>query len=632
MPARQESPRPSETPPGTPAGDSATARARELQVLLLRRARVLAARVRDRGRPIARRTGASLARLSAAAVYQWRRSLQLQVVTATMVLGVVATTVVAAFLAGQVSDRLLDARRAQAFSDAAQASEEFQELLDSSDSTTEAKVEATVRRGLDVVSGTGGDSAVGVLLLRQPLDEGDGTEADEEPVATQVLPGFVVGQVAPSTVPADLRRAVQSGSAQQSASVALVDTDGSEPGLVVGQRVTVPQLGGYELYFVVTLQREQETLESVQQVLALGMGSLVLLLGAIAFVVTRQVVRPVRQAAAVAVRLSDGRLDERMPERGEDDLARLARSFNEMAASLQDQIEQMEELSRLQRRFVSDVSHELRTPLTTIRMAGEVLYDSRGTFEPAVARSSELLSTQLDRFEELLADLLEISRFDAGAAALEAEPVDVASVVVQVVELAVPLAERRGSELRTHLPTTPAMAEVDARRVERVVRNLVINAIEHGEGRPVDVWLAANADAVAVLVRDQGVGLRPSDRLRVFDRFWRADPARARTTGGTGLGLAIALEDAHLHGGRLEAWGEVGEGAAFRLTLPRRAGSSVEVSPLPLGPDGPGDRRSRPVTVSQGAVPLGGSGAPAVLPHGLDRRLRPREPRGPSHD
>ncbi len=393
----------------------------------------------------------------------------------------------------------------------------------------------------------------------------------------------------------------------------------------------MPQAGGYELYFVVTLQREQETLDSVQRVLSLGMGSLVLLLGAIAFVVTRQVVTPVRQAASVAVRLADGRLDERMTERGEDDLARLARSFNEMAASLQDQIEQMEELSRLQRRFVSDVSHELRTPLTTIRMAGEVLYDARSTFEPSVSRSTELLSTQLDRFEELLADLLEISRFDAGAAALEAEPVDVGSVVQRVVELAAPLAERRGSDLRTHLPNAPTMAEVDSRRVERIIRNLVLNAVEHGEGRPIDVWLAAGAEAVAVVVRDRGVGLRPSDTQRVFDRFWRADPARARTTGGTGLGLSIALEDAHLHGGRLEAWGEVGHGAAFRLTLPRRAGATADESPLPLGPDGPGESGAPRFTVSQRAVPDGGSTAPHVLPHGLDRRSRPREPRG-SHD
>jgi len=339
----------------------------------------------------------------------------------------------------------------------------------------------------------------------------------------------------------------------------------------------------------------------------------VLLVGAVAWVVTRQVVAPVRQAAGVAGRLSSGRLDERMPQRGEDDLARLAGSFNDMAASLQDQIGRMEELSRLQRRFVSDVSHELRTPLTTIRMAGEVLHDAREDFAPSVARSAELLQTQLDRFESLLADLLEISRFDAGAAALDAEPADVCGVVEQVIDLALPLAERHGCELRLHRPTAAAIAEVDPRRVERIVRNLVVNAVEHCEGRPVDVHVGVDEHAVAVLVRDRGVGLRPGDAEHVFDRFWRADPARARTSGGTGLGLAISLEDAHLHGGRLEVWGELRVGSAFRLTLPRRSGTIVEGSPLPLGPAEPGedDRGARvvrhPVPATGPAQPSGAS-------------------------
>ena len=242
----------------------------------------------------------------------------------------------------------------------------------------------------------------------------------------------------------------------------------------------------------------------------------------------------------------------------------------------------MEELGRVQRRFVSDVSHELRTPLTTIRMAGEVLHESRHAFDPAVARSAELLAAQIDRFEELLADLLEISRFDAGAAALDVEPLDLRGVVQRVVELAQPLADRRGSELVVRVPPTPCMAEVDPRRVERILRNLVLNAVEHGEGRRVEITLAVDADSVGLLVRDHGVGLRPEDLRRVFDRFWRGDPARARTTGGSGLGLAIASEDAHLHGGELEVDGRPGQGAAFRLTLPRRAGGVLSGSPLPM--------------------------------------------------
>jgi two-component system sensor histidine kinase MtrB len=270
--------------------------------------------------------------------------------------------------------------------------------------------------------------------------------------------------------------------------------------------------------------------------------------------------------------------------RGEDDLARLAASFNKMATNLQRQIRQLEDLSRVQRRFVSDVSHELRTPLTTVRMAADVLHESRADFSPSVSRSAELLQAQLDRFEALLTDLLEISRYDAGAAVLEAEPTDLRVLASQVIDAAAPLAERRGSTLLLDAPPRPCIAEVDPRRIERVLRNLVGNAIEHGEGRPITVSVASGPGAIAVAVRDHGVGLKPGESALVFNRFWRADPARARTSGGTGLGLSIALEDAHLHGGWLQAWGEPGDGSHFRLTVPRRAGGELDASPIPLEP------------------------------------------------
>jgi two-component system sensor histidine kinase MtrB len=296
-----------------------------------------------------------------------------------------------------------------------------------------------------------------------------------------------------------------------------------------------------------------------------------------------------------------------MKVRGDDDLARLGRAFNEMAESLERQIHRLEELSRVQRQFVSDVSHELRTPLTTIRMAGEVMYESRAAFEPALARSAELLQAQLDRFELLLSDLLEVSRFDAGAAVLEAEPVDVRELVTRVVDGLGPLAERRGCALLTHLPLVACSAEVDPRRVERIVRNLVGNAIEHGDAKPVEIVVAADSFAVAVSVRDRGVGLGEDELALVFNRFWRGDPARARSTGGTGLGLAIALEDAHLHDGWLDVWGRPGEGACFRLTLPRRAGIVLSYSSLPLIPDDAGPQWARPPW-SGGGPPLSGTG------------------------
>ncbi len=356
------------------------------------------------------------------------------------------------------------------------------------------------------------------------------------------------------------------------------------PAIAVGSEVTLPLSGEHELYLVFRLDVEQQNLAVVERALLLGQLGLVLLVGGIAWLVTRLVVEPVREAAGTAQRLSAGSLDERMLERGDDDLAMLSRSFNAMAESLQRQIVQLEQLSHLQQRFVSDVSHELRTPLTTIRMAADLLHDKRQDFDADTARSIELLQGQIDRFEVLLADLLEVSRFDAGAAELDVDTVDVAALVRQATDVVAPLAASRGVALAVQAPEQPVMGELDRRRVERVVRNLVSNAVEHAEGSDVTVTLAWDAQAVAVGVRDHGVGLDTVELERVFDRFWRADPARARTSGGTGLGLAISLEDARLHGGRIDVWGAPGQGAHFVLTVPRRRGAPPGPGPLPVRP------------------------------------------------
>jgi two-component system, OmpR family, sensor histidine kinase MtrB len=368
--------------------------------------------------------------------------------------------------------------------------------------------------------------------------------------------------------------------------VATTLTYGSGQGADVPALAAGIQLGTYyQLYYVFPFTHEQQDLLLVQRILV-GVGlALVLLLAAIASLVTRWVVLPVRRAAQAARRLTAGHLGERMPVLGKDDLAALGTAFNEMAASLQDKLRELEDLSQVQRQFVSDVSHELRTPLATIKMAADLLFESREDLDPVGSRSVELLQSQLERFEILLVDLLEISRFDAGAATLEAELVDVCDLVRRSADDAQQLAERRGSRIEFRLPAAGCFAEVDRRRVERILRNILVNAVEHGEGKDVVITTALDSDAVAVSVRDYGVGLGPGDEQRVFERFWRADPARARNTGGTGLGLAISLEDARLHGGWLQAWGERGKGSVFRLTLPRVAGQKFAGSPLPLEPD-----------------------------------------------
>lgn len=508
------------------------------------------------------------------AARRWRRSLQVRVVGSTVALCVLTMAVVGGFLADAISERLFDARQAQAFDEAADGARAFQERLDQADVPTGVELQRFVADNREQLESVGGEGSVGFLLLRVPGSE-----------ASVTVNGLTSERLTPALLPDALREAVQEEPTQQAAPVALPVGDGTVPALAVGQRVDLALAGPYELYFVIDLVREQATLDAVQRVLVVGGLLLVLLLGGVVSVVTRLVVRPVREAAAAAARMSSGDLDQRVDVRGEDDLAALGRTFNEMAGSLQRQITQLAELSRLQQRFVSDVSHELRTPLTTMRMAGEVLHEARGDLDPAASRSAELLMTQLDRFEALLADLLEMSRFDAGAAALDAEPVDLRALVARVVEHAEPVAAAQSVPVEVSVPERPVTAEVESRRVERVLRNLVLNAVEHAEGRPVEVELAADETAVAVVVRDHGIGLRPEDAERVFDRFWRADPARARTTGGSGLGLAISTEDAALHGGRLEVVGQLGLGAAFRLLLPRAAGGEVGLSPLPMPPD-----------------------------------------------
>ncbi|GIG57217.1 two-component sensor histidine kinase [Longispora fulva] len=385
-------------------------------------------------------------------------------------------------------------------------------------------------------------------------------------------------------VPDDLRRTVKETrkSAYQYVR-ANPDSQGERPFIVVGTMVNTA-MGEFSLYYLYPLDEQVSSASSVRTTVFVTGLALVLLLALLSALITHLVVGPVRIAARTAQRLSAGLLDQRMEVRGEDDLAALATSFNQMAANLQRQINRLEEMSRLQRRFTSDVSHELRTPLTTVRMAADMLFANREDFDPLAARSAELLQAELDRFEDLLTDLLEISRYDAGFAVLDTEAVDLVPIVTRVVERLRPLADRAQVELRTVVPDEPVIAEVDPRRIERVLRNLVGNAVEHGEARPVVVTLADGEGSAAVTVRDHGIGLNTGEDKLVFNRFWRADPSRARQTGGTGLGLSISLEDARLHGGWLEAWGAPGLGAQFRLTVPLRAGDRLLSSPLPLVP------------------------------------------------
>jgi two-component system, OmpR family, sensor histidine kinase MtrB len=522
-------------------------------------------------------------------LHLWRASLQFRVIVSTMLLGMIVVLMLGSYLYQRIADGLVNDRILSARAEATSQTHEAQSRFDSAGRTDAVSLTQLAYDVVGQLSSPGADQSREMILTRAKNNTGPAS-----------VPTVLSSDVGLPSVPDKLRDAIAADpSHQQVEIISISSTDGAPvSAVIVGSRVTLPVAGQYELYFVFPLQREEQTLRVVGRTFALGGIALVLLLGAVAFVVTRLVVEPVRRAALVAERLSSGRLNERMRAHGEDDIAKLGKSFNAMADSLQAQIRQLEDLSRVQQRFVSDVSHELRTPLTTIRMAGDLIHDSRGDFDPSVARSAELLHNEIDRFESLLSDLLEISRFDAGAAALDVEATDLRATLGRAIESTGALAVRQGSRLVVIPTEGPCVAEIDPRRVERILRNLVVNAIEYGEGRPVTVQLGVNENAVAVTIRDSGVGLRPGEAALVFTRFWRADPARTRTTGGTGLGLAISHDDAQLHAGWLEAWGEPGVGSCFRLTLPRRAGIPIERSPLPLTPVEEG----RPANPDSGAA------------------------------
>jgi two-component system, OmpR family, sensor histidine kinase MtrB len=516
--------------------------------------------------------------------YRWHRSLQLRVVGTTLVISAAVIAILGFFLTEQIAQGLVLN---------AENSARIQMLAGLNTARGQADVNT------EPVTGSSAESVMdAVSSALQPSNSGSIRYfvAIGPTASLQVKPGFGVQWDAnvdtKASLPQTLLNNVQDEQAAALtgkpetnlyyAPTALTFKGGqTTPAIVVG----APLGHWYQLYYFFPLDNEQQTLQLVQTTL-IGAGiALVLLLAAIASLVTRWVVLPIRHAARAAQRVAAGRLEERMAVGGKDDLGSLASSFNDMAASLQEKLQELEELSKAQRQFVSDVSHELRTPMTTIRMAAEILFESREQLDPAAARSAELLQSQIERFETLLTDLLEMSRHDANVATLDAELADISDIVRRSADDAQQLAERRGCRIEFRLPAQPCLAEVDRRRVERILRNLLVNAVEHGEGRDVVVTVAADRDTVAIAVRDHGVGLGPGEEHLVFERFWRADPSRARTVGGTGLGLAISHEDARLHGGWLQAWGEKGRGSVFRLTVPREAGQPLAGSPLPLGPD-----------------------------------------------
>lgn len=497
---------------------------------------------------------------------RWRESIQTRVIGSVLASSSVAILLIGFILTSFLGQQLLNTKHSEAIEGMDRARAAVEEQIGATDSSNPISVRLSSARAV-LSNRSAGVDETSAPVYNSVLIASDASDADTQ-IPTDI------------TIPDGLRDFVRQG--QVAYQYARVDGDnGSYKALIIGSPVN-SDIPGLELYLLMPLSAEEATLSLMRGLLVAGGIVLIVLLLVIAWVFSQQLIGPVRSASRIAERFAAGHLRERMVVDGQDEVAKLAISFNDMAEKLSTQIRNLEEFGSLQRQFTSDVSHELRTPLTTVRMAADMIEDNADELDPVTARAAHLMTKELDRFETLLGDLLEISRHDAGVANLSAEKVDVRGVVRSALQQVRAIAEDVGTEFNVDLPEEPVVVPVDSRRVERILRNLLANAVDHSEGKPIDVEMAVGKGSLAVAVTDHGVGLKPGEEEMVFNRFWRSDPSRERRTGGTGLGLAIAKEDANLHGGRLEATGEPGVGACFRLTLPLKQGRTAKASPLPL--------------------------------------------------
>ena len=505
----------------------------------------------------------------------WVHSLQFRSVTSAGIMMLIAFIAVGTSLSNQIATSLFENKKNQALEESIKGFDNVQSVFDgSSEARTDSEIRRNVTRALTLLDASGDTQRRWVLV---PLDQQSKKGSIPEQSGDNALDA--------ATIPEDFKSTVRDspgGVFWEKKDLSEPEKSNGEPypALIIGTSVSIPQNPDYGLFVVYDLSESSSTITYINVVLGTGFTVLLILVLSIVWFVTRLAVRPITLTAITAEKLAAGDLNRRVSVRGKHQAARLGISFNKMADSLQDQITQLERLSTLQQRFVSDVSHELRTPLSTVRLSSELLYDSRDTLNPVQSRSVELMHNQVDRFQALLSDLLEISRFDAGSAVLNIDAEDFMSVLNDVLVEVIPHLERTGTRLIVHSEQAHIDIDIDRVRIERVLRNLLFNAIEHGESKPVDIYIATNATNLGVAVRDHGIGLSEEEAAQVFNRFWRADTSRKRTLGGTGLGLSITAEDVRLHGGRIEAWGMKGKGACFTMNLPLVHGGELGPSPV----------------------------------------------------
>ena len=420
----------------------------------------------------------------------------------------------------------------------------------------EARLSDSVDRALE-------QSTFNLVLANDLLADGTGPDETDELLAAYERRGAfeVVGRTGGRTfssslsvrmrqVPEDLRRPVQRGDLAYQR----VDVAGARY-LVAGGRVADADT---ELYYLFSEDRLFDELAQLRNILLGGVAAL-LLLGALSgTLLARRTLRPVARASAAAHSLAEGLLETRLPVESADEFGAWAASFNEMADALEAKIAALSEAQARERRFTADVAHELRTPLTALVAEASLLADHVERMPTEARRPAELLVEDVARLRDLVEDLMEISRIDAGQARVRRERVDLAALVPALVR-------SRRWDGRVRVAADETVVETDPRRVERIVGNLVGNALEHGVG-DVEVRVAQDPAGALVEVSDRGRGIPPEELPRIFDRFYKGDPARAGP--GSGLGLAIALENARLLGGDVHVESDLGRGSRFTLRLP----------------------------------------------------------------
>ena len=446
---------------------------------------------RERNHPLRRLTGAVASSRpwtflrSSQIVHRIRHSLSAKLAVAITLAALVLLLVFGIIVASQLRSSMFETRKDAILADASLRFSSAQSVFSSSTATSPDQVQESARGALaSLKASAAGAGATNVALLRS---EGSTASLRINQIEDEQMRGLITPQ---------MREAVAQGGAQwQSVGIRASDSDKVSPGILVGTQVQLPRAGTHELYILYSLAADQRQVDVFLRVLVLSALPIIVALPIGVFALLHRLLLPVRLTVSAATKAAEGDLDVRVEVHGADEMAALGRAFNAMTSSLQDTISRYDELAKLQQRFVSDVSHELRTPLTTIRMAEDIVWDNREDLPAHARRSAELLHDQTERMEQMLADLLEISRYDAASALLDAEERDLRPIVTRVVEACAELAQRQGVPVEVVAPARAA-AEIDERRIERVIRNLVVNAIEHADGTRVTITVATSATDV----------------------------------------------------------------------------------------------------------------------------------------